>query len=58
MMLVLRDAFAIVRYHIVLVAMAACLVFGWLEKGTYAWGVVLVAGVDWFLVRAIASKTS
>ena len=50
-MRVLRDAFAIVRYHIVLVAMAACLVFGWLEKGTYAWGVVLVAGVDWFLVN-------
>lgn len=53
----LGDALAIIRYHIVLVAMAASLVFGWLEKGTYAWGLTLVVGLDWFLVNLLNRVT-
>jgi 4-hydroxybenzoate polyprenyltransferase len=51
------DALAIVRYHIVLVAMAACLVFAWLENGTYVWGLALVVGVDWFLINLLNRVT-
>lgn len=54
---VLGDALAIVRYHIVLVAMAASLVFGWLESGTYAWALTLVVGLDWFLVNLLNRVT-
>ena len=45
------DALAIARYHILLVAMAATLVFGWLITGRYLFALALVAGLDWFLIN-------
>ncbi|HRI67067.1 MAG TPA: UbiA family prenyltransferase [Polyangium sp.] len=45
------DALAIARYHIVLVAMTACLVFGWLMTGRYLPWVAVIVGLDWFLIN-------
>ncbi len=45
------DALAIARYHIVLVAMTACLVFGWLMTGRYLLWVAVIVGLDWFLIN-------
>ena len=47
----LSDAFVIVRYHIVLVAMAASIVFGWIFTGRYGWALSAVVAVDWFLIN-------
>jgi 4-hydroxybenzoate polyprenyltransferase len=47
----LADALAVARYHIVLVAMAAALVFGWLMTDRYVWAVVPLVGLDWFLIN-------
>ena len=51
------DALAVARYHIVLVAMAACLVFGWLMTGRYLPLVALVCGLDWFLINLLNRVT-
>lgn len=51
------DALAIARYHIVLVAMAACLVFGWLMTDRYLPWVALVCGLDWFLINLLNRVT-
>jgi len=51
------DALAIARYHIVLVAMTACLVFGWLMTDTYLPLVALVCGLDWFLINLLNRVT-
>jgi 4-hydroxybenzoate polyprenyltransferase len=48
---VLRDWLAIARYHIVLVAMAASVVFGWLFTGRYGFALAVVVAVDWFLIN-------
>jgi 4-hydroxybenzoate polyprenyltransferase len=48
---VLADALAIARYHIVLVAMAACVAFGFVETGVRTYAVALICGLDWFLVN-------
>ncbi|MBK9261588.1 MAG: UbiA family prenyltransferase [Polyangiaceae bacterium] len=45
------DALAIARYHIMLVAMTACVVFGWLMTGRYLPLLALVVGLDWFLIN-------
>ncbi|MFT3763931.1 MAG: UbiA family prenyltransferase [Minicystis sp.] len=45
------DALAVARYHIVLVAMSAALVFGWLMTGRYLWVIVPLVGLDWFLIN-------
>jgi 4-hydroxybenzoate polyprenyltransferase len=45
------DALAIARYHIMLVAMTASIVFGWLMTGRYLPWVALVVGLDWFLIN-------
>lgn len=45
------DALAIARYHIVMVAMVACVAFGWVETGQRLWLVALVCGLDWFLIN-------
>lgn len=45
------DAVTIARLHIVLIAMAATVVFGWLMTGRYLVAVALVAGVDWFVIN-------
>lgn len=47
----IRDALAIARYHIVLVAMAASVVFGWIFTGKYPFLLAAVVGVDWFLIN-------
>jgi 4-hydroxybenzoate polyprenyltransferase len=51
------DALAIARYHIVLVAMAACLVFGWLMTGRYYAALTLVVALDWFLINLMNRVT-
>ncbi|MBL8604282.1 MAG: UbiA family prenyltransferase [Myxococcales bacterium] len=53
----LRDGLAIIRYHIVLIAMAATVVFGWLMTGRYAWALALVTGLDWFLINLLNRVT-
>jgi len=45
------DALAIARYHIVIVAMVACVAFGWIETGERLWAVAAVCGLDWFLIN-------
>jgi 4-hydroxybenzoate polyprenyltransferase len=54
---VARDALAIIRYHIVLIAMAATLVFGWLMTGEHPWALALIAGLDWFLINLLNRVT-
>lgn len=51
------DALAVARHHIVLVAMAASLVFGWLMTGRYLPLVALVCGLDWFLINLLNRVT-
>ncbi|GAB4198977.1 MAG: hypothetical protein OHK0013_08700 [Sandaracinaceae bacterium] len=53
----LSDALSIARYHIVLIAMAASLVFGWLTTGRYGWVLALVVGLDWFLINLFNKVT-
>jgi 4-hydroxybenzoate polyprenyltransferase len=45
------DLLAIARWPIVLVAMTACVAFGWIETGERLWVVALVCGLDWFLIN-------
>jgi 4-hydroxybenzoate polyprenyltransferase len=45
------ESLMIVRYHIVLVAMAACVTFGWLLTGRYLVGAALLCGIDWFVIN-------
>jgi 4-hydroxybenzoate polyprenyltransferase len=47
----LWSALAIARYHIVLIAMAGMLTFGWLLSGRYLPGLCLIVGLDWFLIN-------
>ncbi len=54
---VLGDVLAIARYHIVLIAMAASVVFGWLMTGRYLWFVAPIVAVDWFLINLINRVT-
>lgn len=54
---ILADALAIARYHIVLVAMAAVLVFGWLMTGRYHGWLVPIVGLDWFLINLMNRVT-
>jgi 4-hydroxybenzoate polyprenyltransferase len=54
---VLADGLAIVRYHIVLIAMTATLVFGWLMTGQRPVALALIAGLDWFLINLLNRVT-
>ena len=47
----LPEILAIARYHIMLVAMAATVVFGWIATGERPWALTLVVTVDWFLIN-------
>lgn len=47
----LEDALMIARYHIVLVAMTACVVFGWIMTGHHPFALAAVVGIDWFLIN-------
>lgn len=49
----LRDWLAIARYHIVLIAMAGTLTFGWLLTGHHPLAVTLFVGLDWFLINLL-----
>lgn len=51
------DALAIARYHIMLVAMSACVVFGWLMTGRHMWALTAVVAVDWFLINLMNRVT-
>lgn len=51
------DALAVARHHIVLVAMAASLVFGWLLTGRHHVVLALVVGLDWFLINLLNRVT-
>lgn len=51
------DALSIARYHIVLIAMTASLVFGWLTTGRYGLLLSLVVGLDWFLINLFNKVT-
>jgi 4-hydroxybenzoate polyprenyltransferase len=51
------DALSIARYHIVLIAMTASLVFGWLTTGRYGFGLAVVVGLDWFLINLFNKVT-
>lgn len=53
----LGDALAIARYHIMLVAMAACVVFGWLMTGRYLFLLTAVVALDWFLINLMNRVT-
>ena len=48
---VLAEVLAIARYHIMLVAMTATVVFGWIATGSRPWALTLVVTVDWFLIN-------
>ena len=41
----------LVRYHIVLVAIAATLVFSWVSTGEHAFALAGVVAVDWFFIN-------
>lgn len=45
------EILAIARYHIMLVAMGATVVFGWIATGARPWALTLVVTVDWFLIN-------
>lgn len=49
----IRDSIAIARFHIVVIAMAAAVAFGWLMTGRYLLGLALVVGVDWFVINLV-----
>ncbi len=53
----LGDALSIARYHILLIAMAAQIVFGWLMTGHYRWALAPVVGLDWFLINLLNRAT-
>jgi 4-hydroxybenzoate polyprenyltransferase len=47
------DLLAIARFHIVLIAIVACLTFGFLMTGRYAFALAPVVAVDWFLINLL-----
>ncbi len=49
----LADLGSILRLHIIGIAMAAALVFGWLFTGEYPWAIALVGGLDWLLINLL-----
>lgn len=49
----INDWLWIARYHIVLVAVTATVVFGWLMSGRYLGPLAAVVGIDWFLINLL-----
>ena len=49
----INDWLWIARYHIVLVAVTATVVFGWLMSGRYLVPLAAVVGIDWFLINLL-----
>jgi 4-hydroxybenzoate polyprenyltransferase len=52
-----REVLAIARYHIVLIAMAATVAFGFLLTGRRLWVVALLCGLDWFVINVVNRVT-
>ena len=53
----LSDVASILRFHIIMVAMAACVVFGWLMTGEFPVAIALLGGVDWLLINLLNKIT-
>ncbi len=53
----LEEQLMIGRYHIVLIAMAACLTFGWLFTGAYPFALAPIVGIDWFVINLVNRVT-
>ena len=51
------DALSIARYHILLIAMTAMVVFGWLMTNRYHWALMPVVALDWFLINLLNRAT-
>jgi 4-hydroxybenzoate polyprenyltransferase len=51
------ELLAIARHHILLVAMAACVVFGFIATGARPWALTIVVAVDWFLINLMNRVT-
>ncbi len=47
----LGELLAIARYHIMLVAMFATVVFGWIMTGHKPWALTAIVAIDWFLIN-------
>jgi len=47
----MRYLGSIMRHHIVLIAMLACVTFGWIINGHYWYGLALIVGMDWFFIN-------
>ncbi|NUN12652.1 MAG: UbiA family prenyltransferase [Myxococcales bacterium] len=45
------------RVHILLVAVIASIVFGWLMGGDYLWAAAFFCGLDWFLINLLNRVT-
>lgn len=56
-MRVLGDLVSILRLHIVGIAMAAALAFGWLFTGRYLVLIALVGGLDWCVINLLNRAT-
>lgn len=53
----LSELMYICRGHIILVAMAAQVVFGWLMSGQYLWTLTLCVAIDWFFINLLNRVT-
>lgn len=51
------DVASILRLHIIGIAVAAALTFGWLFSGEYMVGVALLGGLDWLLINLFNKTT-
>ena len=49
----LGDLSSVMRFHIVMVAMTAALVFSWLATGDHQLQIALIGGVDWLLINLL-----
>ena len=54
---VLDEWLMIARFHIVLIAMTACVTFGYLFTGRYPFALVPVVAVDWFVINLVNRVT-
>lgn len=53
----MAEIAAIARFHILLVAIIASVVFGWLMSGAYLWLAAGFCGLDWFLINLLNRVT-
>jgi 4-hydroxybenzoate polyprenyltransferase len=54
---IFAEALAIARYHIMLVAVLASVVFAFLMTGKHPWALTAVVAVDWFLINLMNRVT-